>query len=227
VSVTNLFVGFLISKLGHKQVFLWATALALVGSLIALLASGFAWLIVAYTVIGMAVGAQFSSLATIFAHLPEKYHNFGLFHAAFGFGGFLSPLLVGILLESGVDYRLIYLFCIGLIAITLALFLFSKQITNERFQEQSIKAMLGSFRKPMMLLPIAILGLYVAVEMGISNWSGNVNGELFALSEADTSFILSAFWIFLTIARLLTDSLAKRLGSLRFTGILVVLIIGT
>jgi fucose permease len=78
--------------------------------------------------------------------------------------------------------------------------------------------MSGTERSLLPFVGLALsIGLYVATEMGVSNWVVKLELESGA-SIALATGVLSAFWLGLTIGRLLSNRLAERIDYALFTG---------
>lgn len=223
VLVANLVVGVLIARLGQKTVFIAAVILGIGGALLVSAASGFFLIILAFAMLGLATGSAFTSLTTMYAGLPEEMQNFGLYHAFFGLGGMVAPLLLGTWIRLEWSYEWLFIFYAGLYGLLLILSLASRSMKNTKFSDFKLADVGQVFRTPVVLLGASALGLYAAVEIGSTTWSSNMSIDGYGLDPADASFILSGFWLMFTLIRLFADRAARKFGPIHVVSALTAL----
>ncbi len=145
-----------------------------------------------------------------------------LLHVFFSLGALGAPLVVGRLVDVGVDWQAILLGT-GVAAVPLAaLFAVVAMPAGRRARNMDesagpevlrpLERVRGRLAAPLLLLGIAI-ACYVASEIGVSNWLVRFL-EPAPLSEATTG--LALFWGGLTLGRLVSARLADRFDHLRF-----------
>ncbi|AFG37000.1 MFS transporter [Spirochaeta africana] len=214
VMIANLFVGFLIAHIGQKAVLLSSLVLEITGLILVSLAPGFAMVLIGFSLVGLATGAAFTALTTVYSELPEKYQDFGLYHAFFGVAGILSPIIISFWLEAGLGYRSLFGVYAGLFVLLMAALSTSRSISNQKFREFAITDMVKVAGSPLMLLGVSVFALYAAVEIGGSTWSVSAGISIFSLSSRTANLLLSAFWLVFTLMRFGTDAAARRVGAL-------------
>ncbi|GAB6091586.1 MFS transporter [Spirochaeta dissipatitropha] len=219
IMIANLFIGFLIAHIGQKFVLLAAVGIQFAGLLVISIAPVFIAVLSGFMFIGFATGAIFTALSTIYAELPEKYQNFGLYHAFFGVGGVLAPLFASLWLAGDRNFRGLFAVYAIVFLVLLVSLASTKQIKNLKFREFSMKEMFSTVTSPIVLTGIAVFGMYAAAEIGSATWSVNAGMSVFSLSSRNANILLSAFWVTFTFSRLITDPLARRVGSLRLVRI--------
>lgn len=212
LTVTNLAVGIFIGKAGIKTIMIASGVLGIAASLFVAAGESLAGLIAAYIVFGMTMGSAFTSLTTMYTHLPERYRDFGLYHAFYGLGGIVAPVILGLVLGSGRSYRVLFWVYIVLLAVFAVFLFFTKVISNQRYPGVAFAEIGAAFRSPVILLGIAVLGCYAASEIGVTTYAGNMHINAFGLDAANASFLLSLFWILFTASRAVTDPAVRRFG---------------
>jgi fucose permease len=122
-------------------------------------------------------------------------------HIAFGIGAFLSPLVVAGLLTEGVPWRVNYGLS-ALMVLLLAIILVSQLKTSKlRVASVSIPKLLSLVRRPTII--IAWLGafLFVASELGFSNWAATYLRVEAGFTPQMASYGLSVFWLSILVGR--------------------------
>lgn len=213
LAFTNLAVGFFIGKLGIKRMILGAGILGVLASLLAFLSPSFAVLTLAYIAYGFAIGSAFTSLTTLYSHLPERYRDFGLYHAFFGIGGIVAPLITGFVQNRGLDFHLIFLVYLILMFVSFLVFLLFPGLENRKYQNGSMGSMVKTLLGPLLIMGIAVMGTYAAAEIGIVTYAGNQHIGTYSTTPAQASLVLSGFWVVFTLSRFITDPLARRFGT--------------
>jgi fucose permease len=151
-----------------------------------------------------------------------------LLHLFFSLGALTAPLVVGRLVEAGVDWHFV-IEATGLAALVLAgLFLVVGMPDGRRVADGDAAALVGSagsaasahrganlrtlLAGPLILLAVAI-GCYVASEIGVSNWLVRFL-EAQPLSVATTA--LALYWGGLALGRLVSARVSDRFDHTRF-----------
>jgi fucose permease len=135
-----------------------------------------------------------------------------LLHLFFSLGALGAPLAVGRLVEAGVPWQAVVL-ATGLVALPLAgLIALARQPSGRHgAADRETGARLGF--APLLLALALAIALYVASEIGVSNWLVRFL-EAAPLSLATTA--LSLFWAGLTIGRLISARFSDRFDHVRF-----------
>jgi fucose permease len=211
----NLLAGVLIARVGQRNLLIAAYILMAAGNVALFAAPGFAALAAAFGIIGVGVGWAFTSMTTMYSGLPVEMQNFGLYHALFGLGGIVGPLILTQVLRIGMGYQPLFLAFAVVLVLMLGAFLLDRGVENIRFREFRFSHMFGVLRRPFVLLALLAFGSYAAVEIGTSNLSGIMHVESYGRSEIFAGNALVLFWLAFAVSRFFSDGLAKRFGSVR------------
>lgn len=132
-------------------------------------------------------------------------HNTGrpmnLMHGAFAVGAILGPLAVGLLMERGLSWVLVYrgmALVLGLLAVMMWFINLPKirhPVANVGEASERLSA------NPAYWLSFVALFLYVGVELGVSNWIAEYFVAAFAYSAAAGALLVSLFWAGLLVGR--------------------------
>lgn len=139
-----------------------------------------------------------------------------LLHASFGVGATLGPLLVGLLLESGTDWRVAY----GLLAAMEAAVLLGLLTLSDQRNVHEAGGRLDpsqpSAARPDLALGATLVhfGIYVGAEVSIGAWSFSVLTEERSYGAALGGVLVASYWGGLTIGRLLLSALDDALSEL-------------
>lgn len=212
----NLLVGMLISSVGRKQVILLSLVLCIAGFLVAYFAATFIILLSAFCLFGFALGSGFTGLTTVYAALPRKMQNYGLFHAFFGLGGIIAPLHVSFWLGRGQGYKTVFFVYSVVYIIFLAVILMSRDIKNQQQNIHTHKNSLENFSSQLIIIGLLFFGFYAAVEVGATTWSMNLLTISYEATYSHASYILSAFWVVYTLSRFFTDFIGKKIGAVPY-----------
>jgi fucose permease len=216
VMTANIFAGFLIARLGQRRLWEFAALAGIVGSLIVWLTASYIGLLAGLVVIGLGIGTAFTSMTTIYASLPEKMQNFGVYHAFFGLGGMAAPAVGGFWIAAGLSIFQLYLVYAGLFFLLLILVASGKSLKNTRYESVTLKEMISVVVSPVVRIGILAVGLYAAVEIGLTTWAANMSVDGYGLSEPAGAAVLSVFWLLFTVSRVFSDNLAERFGPMNY-----------
>jgi fucose permease len=153
-----------------------------------------------------------------------------LLHVSFAVGALTAPLVIGTLVERGVEWQVVVV-ATGVVVATLALTYAvvpmpsGRRVPVAAAPPGSPAAGTGTpaasqhhAGRPLLAGPLLLLGLaiaaYVASEMGISNW---IVRFLEPAPLTTATLALSLYWTGLTVGRLVSSVIADRFDHLRFT----------
>jgi fucose permease len=126
-----------------------------------------------------------------------------LMHGAFAIGAVAGPILLGLIMATGLSWTLLFraisiLFAV--LGVVLAAMPFAKlgSVVQER-AAGSAKTRPG--KSPAYWLGFICLLLYVGAELGISNWIAEYFVRIFAAGPAFASLTVSLFWVGLLAGR--------------------------
>ena len=185
----------------------------LIGAIMAILIplTPFLWLltmIIFLAGIGEALIEVGNNTLLIWVHRHNVGPYMNALHFFFGFGAFLSPIIVARVLLTTENitwaYWIIALFMLS--GIIWLLFRKSPQI-----QGNSKKGVLEQVNYPMVTLICLVFFFYVGAEIGFGGWIYAYAVSLGLSSEVTAAYLTSAFWGTLTLGRLLAIPLAAKL----------------
>ena len=125
-----------------------------------------------------------------------------LMHGAFAVGAIIGPVAVGILMQSGLSWTLVYRGMAVIPALLIVMMWFialPKTADQATTGDQEVPERLSA--NPAYWLSFVALFLYVGVELGVSNWVAEYFVASFAYSAAAGALLVSLFWAGLLAGR--------------------------
>ncbi len=179
---------------------------------------------------GYGMGILESALNTFLARLPNSTTLLNRLHAFFGVGALIGPLLATWILGFApwtVVWLVLALATIPLVVAFLVTLPAATPATATTVPDQRASSAEASpkpgergggsllaavAREPAVLFGAAFLAVYVGLELSVGNWAFT-----FLMAERDTSdqlagYILSGYWLGLTVGRFVISPLAARAG---------------
>jgi MFS family permease len=207
-------------RLGLSRLLTGSVALSAVALLCCALAPAY-WVIVACAVLfGLSGGAIDAALNAYAArHFGPRQINF--MHAAYGIGAATSPLIVTVVVSSGISWRWAYL-AVMVIQGVLAILFASRRWNEVAAQTRNAPAAMRSAPSPdrprWRLPPRAVAGLLIAaVDCGLESvvglWAFVFLLEAVTLQPAVAGVVVSGYWAALVVGRVLLGSVAERVGT--------------
>jgi fucose permease len=122
-------------------------------------------------------------------------------HGAFAVGAIVGPFAVGLLLQSGLDWAVVYR---GMAVIFVALAAMTGLAALPPVQAKAADP--GERRErlsahPAYWLSFFALFLYLGVELGVSNWVAEYFVVVFAYSPEASAMLVSLFWLGVLVGR--------------------------
>ena len=218
--------GAVTERIGRRRVL--ATAAVLVSASLAALGTVGTWplFLLAAVPFGLGCGAiDGGGNALILDMFPDaRGRALNLLHLFFSLGALSSPFVVGRLVDAGVAWQAVMLGT-GLVAIPLAILLAVTGMPTGRHAAEAAdgsRAIVGRLTLDPILLILALaIALYVASEIGVSNWLVRFLSSA-PLATATTA--LTLFWAGLTLGRLISARLADRFDHARFAATAAVVV---
>jgi len=217
--------GLLVERFGRAVVLSTAALLMGLGLLIAGAAPMWLMFVVGAVVLGLGGGAIDGGVNGLALAIADEGRGraLNLLHLAFAVGAFVSPVVVGQLVERGVPWQGILL-ATGVAAIVLrASFSLTPMPPGLRRPEQDVglaTTTAGAPRDGSLLLPLGLLAIaiggFVATEVGVSNW---IIRFLASVPVATATAALSAFWGGLALGRLFAARYSDRFSHATFAAI--------
>ena len=213
--VANLLNAFFSAPLGQRTIFRAFFLVSVTSCLVVAFAQTLVVLYPGLFFLGFAGGLGIAATSTLYSHLPGKSQDFGLYHAAFGLGGILTPLIIGILFKKDIRFSC---FFTGHSMVTFLSFVSIEifaTIPNKKYEIIRLKEALGIINKKYVYLPLLVITIYAGAENGIINWAGNLFTDEFRYSKDTSSSFLSIFWLVFTLVRFFTAKFEKMWGFIK------------
>lgn len=177
------------------------------------------WLLLtARLLVGFGVGMIETGLNVYITSLPRHTGLLNSLHAFYGVGGLLGPLLASTILASQWGWQHVYLLLAGLNLLLIPSFVISfgslYRRSSSSMDEEPIKEnVLGATLKlPIIWIATLFLLIYVGIEVSVGNWSYSFLLEARHQGTLLAGWVVSGFWLGLTIGRFTLHRLAERLG---------------
>ena len=153
--------------------------------------------------IGLGQGAV--EVGVNWATLRIDTHHTGrpmnLMHGAFAVGAILGPLAVGLLMQSGLAWTVVYRGMAVIFALLAVLTAFTRLPPAEASSAEDDEARERLSTNPAYWLSFVALFLYVGVELGVSNWVAEYFVAVFAYAPDASAMLVSLFWLGLLAGR--------------------------
>lgn len=206
MAIPPLFLGVLSGKIGKKKVIIISYCLIVIGTaLVGLIQS-----VLSFVASIFLVGAGFAvTEATMSAVLADEFPSSSTRHlnfsqVAFSCGALCGPVIAAGLIDSGIYFQHLYLYCAIVFFVLGSIFVFTKQQNDKgQAQCQSIPAHIAGFVRNRSLLFLAVgIFLYVGIENTIANFADSY--FVLTLHAPEFSAVaLSFFWGAMIPSRLL------------------------
>jgi fucose permease len=175
-----------------------------------------AGLLVAMTLLGVAVAGLDAELNSYVAvhHGPRLLH---LMHGGFGIGATLGPLAVAVLLGTDLSWRLVYMGMAVLWLVVAVLFVVRRHrwappprvMVDARGVEQLSEPAMSRTLAISLVLGLALFFVYAGVEMGAGSWGFTLlTGD--GTADGTAGFVVTAYWAALTAGRLVLGVVGHR-----------------
>jgi FHS family glucose/mannose:H+ symporter-like MFS transporter len=213
------FSGALAGRLGRRAI-LPTAALALSGGLATQgLAPAWPVLLVGAALTGGGAGALDAGVNSVIMDLSVSGRGDALsrLHLFYSLGAFTAPLVLGLLVAAGVDWRVPMVASAGMgLALIAPLRLVGAVPARARIAvppaDAATRAVPRSLRIPLAALAIAI-ACYVAAEAGVSSW---LVAFLADAPLTTATVALSLFWVGLAVGRLVAGRIGRRIAPARY-----------
>lgn len=208
----------LMDRLGLRWLLVLGTAALLVGSLAFGLELPFVLLLPARLLSGFGFGVIETGLNVYVTTLPRRTALLNYLHAFYGVGALIGPLVASAILALQWGWNNTYLLLGGL---SLPLLLgfgaffgssYWEHTTGEGEQPVSGSMLSATFKYPVIWLAALFLLVYVGVEVSLGNWSYSFLIEARSQGTVLAGWIVSGYWLGLTLGRFTLQNLAERLG---------------
>ncbi len=211
----NLLSGVGSDLIGRRRL-VWLSALLLAAALaFAALAKLWLLFVIGFIVISMAQGALSTGINAMIAdaNRASRARALNTLHGIYGIGAALSPLLIGVLLASDVDWR----WALAITALVWGLYglgVYGLYRTEGPVEAngQSQGLNLGMLRHRPFLALFAIAFAYNGIAYSLLGWIALFMQESAGLSAFLSISMVSVFYVGLTLGRFLCAGYAERIG---------------
>ena len=226
-----LIAGLFSTKLNSKYILMGGIGLMSLAGAITPVTHSFSVLLITQLIKGVGFGlidVSINTIVTLAFHdtLGETLNNV---HSSFGIGSLSGPLLLSLSLQMLNEALWAYL--VGAVAGFVVIFLLIRQSVpeiptqNDKQRQQQPSLFRNVFREPLLWLMALQIALYVGAELGFGSWIVTVLSQSAAISLALAAPAATAFFLGLTIGRLLGGQVLRR-GLLSENQLLYVSILG-
>jgi len=226
-----LIAGLFSTKLNSKYILMGGIGLMSLAGAITPVTHSFSVLLITQLIKGVGFGlidVSINTIVTLAFHdtLGETLNNV---HSSFGIGSLSGPLLLSLSLQMLNEALWAYL--VGAVAGFVVICLLIRQSVpeiptqNDKQRQQQPSLFRNVFREPLLWLMALQIALYVGAELGFGNWIVTVLSQSAAISLALAAPAATAFFLGLTIGRLLGGQVLRR-GLLSENQLLYISILG-
>ncbi len=209
--------GPLMAKLGERWFLVAGTSAFLIGNLVFAFRPPFTIILMLRLFQGLGIGMLETGLNRYIASLPRNTALLNYLHAFYGIGALIGPIITSALLALSWSWNTPYFIWAALIlllVISIAIFFKQPELVNNQGSEQTIEF---ASQKELWSMGIIWLGtlfllVYCGVEASLGNWIYTFLLEQRHQGALLAGWIVSGYWLGLTMGRFLLNNLAERLN---------------
>lgn len=215
--ISSFFAGALAVKIGRKVSILLFNACFAAAYAIILFGSSPVWLIIAFTMTGLARGATSNFCnAAVNSLAPGKAGLINGLHAMFSIGAFAFPIFLILLTKNNPSnwiYACVFMLIIGVLSWILYFMIpVEKQDISTKDKEKGEgKKQFGFFKAPIFYLTILTLFFYLCAEQGVIGWLVTYFKDTGLLDASLAQLMASVQWVMILAGRLTTAWLSTRM----------------
>jgi fucose permease len=223
--------GLLVEKLGKRRFLVLGVASFLLGVSVLSLVPPFTILLVTMLPLGFGLAIIDAGLNAYIASLPRNATLLNYLHAFYGTGALLGPLIASAILAIRWGWNSVYFIWIGVslfLLVGFQLVFRSESIPrSEDVAQPKGNVLITTLKVPIAWMAAFFLFIYVGGEVSIGSWSYSFLTEQRHASILLAGWMVSGYWIGLTLGRFALARVAQRVGSERLLqGCLVGIVIG-
>jgi fucose permease len=189
--------GYLVKRWGPKPTILLALALIVAGLAFFATTPDPATNTLLSALIGLGQGGVEVGLNSTILRMDARNTGrpMNLLHGAFAVGAIVGPFAVGLLLQSGLDWAVVYRGMAAIFVLLAALMAFAglPPVQPKAAERHQTPGRLSG--NPAYWLSFFALFLYLGVELGVSNWVAEYFVAVFAYSADASAMLVSLFWM--------------------------------
>ena len=214
--ISSFFAGALAVKLGRKRSILIFNACFAIAYAIILFGENPLWLVIAFTMTGLARGATSNFCnACVNGLAPGKAAWINGLHAMFSIGAFSFPIFLIMLTRDNASnwiYACVFMLIIGILSWILYFLIPVEEQTVSAKDEKGGKAgnQFGFWKHPIFYLTILTLFFYLCAEQGVIGWLVTYFKDTGLLDASLAQLMASVQWIMILAGRLTTAWLSTK-----------------
>src|SRR6266566_1169538 len=211
-----LIAGLFSTKLNSKYILIGGVGLMSLAGAIIPWTNSFSILLIAQLIKGVGFGLIDVSINTIvtLAYRDTLGETLNNVHSSYGIGALVGPLLLSLSLQ--ILNEAFWAYFVGAVVGCVVIFLLLRQTVpslptkNEKQQQHQPLLYRSLFRQPLLWLMVLQIALYVGAELGFGNWIVTAVSQSAAISLVLAAPAATAFFLGMTIGRLLGAQVLKR-----------------
>lgn len=211
--------GLLVHRLGTRKFLIVGTLAMVLAWTIQGQKPAFFFMWLGAVILGFGVGTVDAGFNTYIARLPGSARLLNFIHGFYGIGALTGPIIATTILEAKLDWAGVY-WCwivVGLLISVGIWFILKIPYTSENSEagdEHSGKSLFGAtLRLPLVWIGAFFLLFYVGAEVTLGNWSFTFLTEERREGQLFAGWMVSGYWLGLTVGRLTLAHAAERIGS--------------
>ncbi len=224
--------GLLVEKLGNRRFLVLGVVSFLLGVGTLSLMPQFIVILIMMLPLGFGVAIIDAGLNTYIASMPRNAALLNYLHAFYGIGALLGPLIASTILAIRWGWNSVYIVWIGMSLVLLIGFqlVFREQNISQR-EDTAIRpksnVLVAALSVPMVWIAALFMLIYVGAEVSVGSWTYSFLTEERHAPILLAGWMVSGYWIGLTLGRLTLARVTLRIGSERLIlGCLVGVVIG-
>lgn len=223
--------GLLLLKLGERFFLALGVGSLLLGAGVISATPPFLAVLAVLVLLGFGVAIIDAGLNAYIAGLPRNTALLNYLHAFYGVGALTGPLVATGVLESGLRWNNVYYVWIGMsfavLAGVLVIFKGAEAPTGEGKAAKGENVLAAALRLRVVWIAALFLLVYVGAEVSLGNWGYSFLTEERGEDTALSGWLVSGYWMGLTVGRIILGRVAERVGNRRMIqGCLVGTIVG-
>ncbi len=201
--VSTFVAGHLVKRWGPKPTILLALALIVAGlAFFATTPDPVANTLLS-ALIGLGQGGVEVGLNSTILRMDERNTGrpMNVLHGAFAVGAIVGPFAVSLLMQSGLDWAVVYRGMAAIFVLLAALMAFAGLPSVQQHAAEHDETAERLSANPAYWLSFFALFLYLGVELGVSNWVAEYFVVVFAYAPEASAMLVSLFWLGVLVGR--------------------------
>lgn len=212
--------GLLLERLGRRDLFVLGAAIFSTGATLVFTMPPFPLLLLSLLCIGFGVAILDAGLNAYIAGLPSSTGLLNYLHAFYGIGALLGPVIASAVLALAWGWNVTYLIWTGAGLLALASF---GVVFERRGSPQAASGggagegnvLMSALQSRVVWICAIFLLVYVGTEVSLGSWSYSLLTKERHQVSLIAGWMVSGYWLGLTVGRLVLGRVADRIGSQR------------